>query len=565
MLRPIFALWMLACGDGAPSALVEGQAPLPGGAFDAMPPPVAHALTLTGPAALVSGDVATFEVTAPDLAVGERVEIGEGREAGPGRCPYPLQTGGSPCLDITGQVRALGDGVAFDDGGTVKARVAVQITHSVDLFFAQAFLLRGAASVTSNVLPVALEQPYAALEPRVAELEEAVAAHDVAIGEVEGRAADLDAAVAGLSGEVSAAQAGLAGAWATLEDLQDQIAAASASILDAVSGLDALSRSILAHDAAIALLTDDAAQLAGELASLADALYAPTSGLLDRLGALDLGVGALASDLRGVEASADARLDAVEQQVVPVGTVIDWYRPTAETPVPAGWKVMDGTAIDDPQSPMFGVVVPDMSGKFARGVPASDQGAIGASGGANQHDHTVNYTHGHTGGSFSTTVSSSGANTMSGTMSGSGSGTGSGTAVDAGAHSHVWSTTGGSIGEDFISGDGTVLHDWTTTGFGTGLSSTVAGGTRFFPLAAVAPSGARSFSTAGVGNHSHSVSVSSVSVSVSGTASVSGNVSVSGTASSNSVTTPSTALSTTSGAAGNVPAYVGFVKLIRVR
>jgi hypothetical protein len=281
--------------------------------------------------------------------------------------------------------------------------------------------------------------------------------------------------------------------------------------------------------------------------------------------ALDLGVGALASDLLGVEASADARLDAVEQQVVPVGTVIDWYRPSAGTPVPAGWKVMDGTAVNDPQSPMFGVVVPDMTGKFARGVASSDQGAVGATGGSNQHDHTVNYTHGHTDGSFSTTVSSSGANTISGTISGTGSGTGSGSTGGAGAHSHVWSTTGGSIGEDFISGDGAVIHDWSTTGFGTGLSTTVGGGTRFFPLAAVAPSGARSFSTAGVGNHSHTVSVSSLSVSVSGTASVSGNVSVSGTASSDSVTTPSTALSTTSGAAGNVPAYVGFVKLIRIR
>jgi UDP-N-acetylglucosamine enolpyruvyl transferase len=54
-------------------------------------------------------------------------------------------------------------------------------------------------------------------------------------------------------------------------------------------------------------------------------------------------------------------------------------------------------------------------------------------------------------------------------------------------------------------------------------------------------------------------------VSVSGTTSVSGNVSVSGTASSSSVTMPSTTLSTTSGSGSNVPVYVGFVKLIRIR
>jgi uncharacterized coiled-coil protein SlyX len=507
---------------------------------------------------MVSGDVATFEVTEPTLAIGERVEIGEGRSVGAGRCPYPLQTGGSPCLDLTGQVRALGDGVAFEEGGVIKARVSVQISHDVEVFYVQAFLLRGPASLTSNVLEVRLETTFAALEPRVSELEEGAAAQADAF-------AELDGAVAGLTSEVDAAQAGLAGVWVALEDVQQRLTSIGASLLDALSGLDGLAASIQATGDGLALLSTDVAQLALDGAAATDALFAPTTGVLDRLDALDLGVGAVVSDLLALEASADARLDAVERQAVPVGTVIDWYRPSAATPVPAGWKVMDGTAVDDAQSPMLGVIVPDMTGKFARGVAASDQGAVGAAGGANQHDHAVNYTHGHTGGSFSATVSSTGANSMTGTMTGSGSGTGSGVTGDAGAHSHVWATTGGTIGEDFISGDGAVIHDWSTTGFGTGLSTTVGGGTRFFPLAAVAPSGARSFSTAGVGHHSHSVSVSSVSVSVSGTASVSGNVSVFGTASSDDVTTPSTALSTTSGAAGNVPAYVGFVKLIRVR
>lgn len=64
---------------------------------------------------------------------------------------------------------------------------------------------------------------------------------------------------------------------------------------------------------------------------------------------------------------------------VPIGTVIDWWRADSSVDVPLGYKICDGTEVSDPRSPLNGTAVPNLNGKFIRGV--SDPNQIGASGG----------------------------------------------------------------------------------------------------------------------------------------------------------------------------------------
>jgi len=96
---------------------------------------------------------------------------------------------------------------------------------------------------------------------------------------------------------------------------------------------------------------------------------------------------------------------------VPVGGVIDWYRPSSSDPVPDGWVICAGQQIQDPDSPFFNKPAPDLVGKFVRGV--ADTPAAGAdkppiaggqdtflvtmahSHGLSTHTHTLN-PHSHT-------------------------------------------------------------------------------------------------------------------------------------------------------------------------
>jgi hypothetical protein len=72
---------------------------------------------------------------------------------------------------------------------------------------------------------------------------------------------------------------------------------------------------------------------------------------------------------------------------VPVGGVIDWWRPDASFPIPAGYQACDGSTVNDPASPLNGKASPDLRGRFIRG--AQDAGAIGQIGGAESHAHSV--------------------------------------------------------------------------------------------------------------------------------------------------------------------------------
>ena len=72
---------------------------------------------------------------------------------------------------------------------------------------------------------------------------------------------------------------------------------------------------------------------------------------------------------------------------VPLGAVIDWWRPDPTFPVPDGFLIADGSRVADPKSPLDGMALPDLRAKFVRG--ARDVADIGASGGASEHVHTV--------------------------------------------------------------------------------------------------------------------------------------------------------------------------------
>jgi len=72
---------------------------------------------------------------------------------------------------------------------------------------------------------------------------------------------------------------------------------------------------------------------------------------------------------------------------VPIGAVIDWWRPNPSYPIPEGFMIADGSPVDDPDSPLDGTTLPDLTGQFIRG--ALDIRTIGNSGGDLTHIHEL--------------------------------------------------------------------------------------------------------------------------------------------------------------------------------
>lgn len=68
---------------------------------------------------------------------------------------------------------------------------------------------------------------------------------------------------------------------------------------------------------------------------------------------------------------------------IPVGTVISWWGNANVLP-PAGWRLCDGGPVDDAQSPLNGVHVPDLTGRFIRGA-IGDVRTTPQIGGSDQH------------------------------------------------------------------------------------------------------------------------------------------------------------------------------------
>jgi hypothetical protein len=142
MLRPLALTLLVACGvESDPSNPFEGDSASPLATSQAGPP----GLTLEGPAWLVPGYPATFEVTGP-LASGEAVFFALGLGGvGPGPCPVGL---GSQCLDIRPTIRLLGS--SAESGGVATFTVTVPATAPTGRTVGmQSAAVRGAGGATS--------------------------------------------------------------------------------------------------------------------------------------------------------------------------------------------------------------------------------------------------------------------------------------------------------------------------------------------------------------------------------------------------------------------------------
>jgi hypothetical protein len=72
---------------------------------------------------------------------------------------------------------------------------------------------------------------------------------------------------------------------------------------------------------------------------------------------------------------------------VPIGTVIDWWRPNDSFPVPDGYQICDGSVVNDAQSPFNGQTLPNLIGRFARGANTAEN--IGVVSGSTTHTHSI--------------------------------------------------------------------------------------------------------------------------------------------------------------------------------
>lgn len=75
---------------------------------------------------------------------------------------------------------------------------------------------------------------------------------------------------------------------------------------------------------------------------------------------------------------------------VPLGTIIDWWRPDAGWSIPDGFQLCDGSAITDALSPFLGSHTPDLVGqqRFVRSVPL---GELNFDGNLAAHTHNVDF------------------------------------------------------------------------------------------------------------------------------------------------------------------------------
>jgi len=72
---------------------------------------------------------------------------------------------------------------------------------------------------------------------------------------------------------------------------------------------------------------------------------------------------------------------------IPIGTIIDWYRPTPSTPTPFGFEIADGRMITDRDSLLRDTKLPDLRDKFIMG--AKDETWVGRTGGGDSSVHSV--------------------------------------------------------------------------------------------------------------------------------------------------------------------------------
>jgi hypothetical protein len=77
----------------------------------------------------------------------------------------------------------------------------------------------------------------------------------------------------------------------------------------------------------------------------------------------------LTRQLTALTDSTSAGFTGIQTSLVPVGAVIDWYRPRPTTAVPLGFMICNGATVADPESILNGTRVPDLTDRFVMGVP----------------------------------------------------------------------------------------------------------------------------------------------------------------------------------------------------
>jgi hypothetical protein len=76
---------------------------------------------------------------------------------------------------------------------------------------------------------------------------------------------------------------------------------------------------------------------------------------------------------------------------LPLGSVVDWYRFDANTPVPEGFAICDGATVTDTGSPFVGRPTPNLASKFVRGVVTVN--SIGSQGGSDSFSGNTGVPH----------------------------------------------------------------------------------------------------------------------------------------------------------------------------
>jgi len=78
--------------------------------------------------------------------------------------------------------------------------------------------------------------------------------------------------------------------------------------------------------------------------------------------------------------------DDDDGEIVPIGAVLDWFC-VDPCKIPSGYALADGSTVDDRESPLYGVTLPDLRQQFVRG--AQTTGDVGNTGGAESHTHSI--------------------------------------------------------------------------------------------------------------------------------------------------------------------------------
>ncbi|RKG79681.1 hypothetical protein D7W79_09780 [Corallococcus exercitus] len=80
----------------------------------------------------------------------------------------------------------------------------------------------------------------------------------------------------------------------------------------------------------------------------------------------------------------DGTVQRTAEVAIPVGGIIDWWRPNAQVQIPDEYRICDGSPVDDEDSPFNGLSLPSLTSRFIRGVGAVEEID---SGGSDTHQH----------------------------------------------------------------------------------------------------------------------------------------------------------------------------------